>query len=101
MIGASDPPLAAEQPGPEPAIAVAGIALVDSVIVVVVWEPLATWRARLSGWQETSYRKLAEQAAEAQARTATRLEQAVAELRGPRDQLGSDSRRGAGGGDHR
>ncbi len=93
MIGASDPVLAAKQAGPEAAIAVAGLALVDSVIVVVVWQPLATWRARLSGWQETSDRKLAEQAAEAQARTATGLEQAVAELRGPRDQLESDSTR--------
>ena len=32
---------------PDAAIAIAGVALVGSVVVVVVWQVLATWRARI------------------------------------------------------
>jgi len=46
---------------PEAAIAIAGIALVASVAVVVVWQALATWRARIAVTREQAYRKLAEQ----------------------------------------
>jgi Tfp pilus assembly protein PilO len=66
---------------PEAAIAIAGIALVGSVIIVAVWQLLATWRTRMLGSRETDYRKLAEQALEAQTRTAAALEQVLAELR--------------------
>jgi hypothetical protein len=45
---------------PEAAIAIAGIALVASVSVVVVWQALATWRARIAVTREQAYRKLAE-----------------------------------------
>jgi hypothetical protein len=48
---------------PEAAIAIAGIALVASVSVVVVWQALATWRARIAITREEAYRKLAEQTA--------------------------------------
>lgn len=48
---------------PEAAIAIAGIALVASVAVVVVWQALATWRARMAVTREEAYRKLAEQTA--------------------------------------
>jgi hypothetical protein len=48
---------------PEAAIAIAGIALVASVSVVVVWQALATWRARIAVTREEAYRKLAEQTA--------------------------------------
>jgi hypothetical protein len=48
---------------PEAAIAIAGIALVASVSVVVVWQALATWRARIAVTREEAYRKLAEQIA--------------------------------------
>ena len=37
---------------PEAAIAIAGIALVASVAVVVVWQALATWRARIAVTRE-------------------------------------------------
>jgi hypothetical protein len=66
---------------PEAAIAIAGIALVGSVIIVAVWQLLATWRTRMLESRETDYRKLAEQALEAQTRTAAGLEQVLAELR--------------------
>lgn len=63
------------------AIAIAGIALVGGIAVVVVWQLLATWRARMTGQDREAYRRLAEQATEAQAGTAAGLEKAVAELR--------------------
>jgi len=65
---------------PEAAIAIAGIALVGSVVVVSVWQLLATWRTRMAGSREAAYRELAEQATEAQARTAAALEQLLTEL---------------------
>lgn len=73
--------IAAGENWPEAAIAIAGIALVGSVVIAAVWQLLATWRARMAGSQEAAYRKLAEQSAEAQARTAATLEEALAELR--------------------
>ena len=66
---------------PEAAIAIAGIALVGSVIIVAVWQLLATWRTRMVGSRETEYRKLVEQSLDAQTRTAAALEQVLAELR--------------------
>jgi hypothetical protein len=70
---------------PEAAIAIAGIALVGSVIIVAVWQLLATWRTRMVGSRETEYRTLAEQSLEAQTRIAAGLEQVLAELRGLRE----------------
>jgi hypothetical protein len=48
---------------PEAAIAIAGIALVASVSVVIVWQALSTWRTRIAVTREEAYRKLAEQTA--------------------------------------
>lgn len=45
-------------------------ALITVLIVVVVWQGFATWRARASVAREEAYRKLAEQSAAAQQRTA-------------------------------
>jgi len=73
---------------PEAAIAIAGIALVGSVIIVAVWQLLATWRTRMLGSRETDYRKLAEQSLEAQTRNAAGLEQVLAELRRLREPAG-------------
>lgn len=70
---------------PEAMVAIAGIALVGSVIVVAVWQLLATWRARMGGSREAEYRKLTEQSAEAQARTTVVLEQVLEELRRVRE----------------
>src|SRR5215204_5090618 len=46
------------------AMAVAGIALVASVAVVVVWQALATWRTRIAVTREEAYRRLAQQTAQ-------------------------------------
>jgi hypothetical protein len=70
---------------PEAAIAIAGIALVGSVIIVAVWQLLATWRTRMSGSREREYRKLAEESLAAQTRTAAAIEQLLAELRSVRE----------------
>jgi hypothetical protein len=48
---------------PDAAIAIAGVALVGSVAVVVVWQALSTWRTRIAVGREEAYRKLAEQTA--------------------------------------
>jgi hypothetical protein len=52
---------AADTTWPEAAIAIAGIALVTSVAVVVVWQALATWRTRIAVTREEAYRNLAQQ----------------------------------------
>jgi hypothetical protein len=72
---------------PEAAVAIAGIALVGSVIVVAVWQLLATWRTRMTGARETEYRQLAERAVEAHAETIARLDEAIAELKALRGEL--------------
>jgi hypothetical protein len=54
---------AAETSWPEAAIAIAGVALVGSVAVVVIWQALATWRTRIAVTREQQYRQLAEQTA--------------------------------------
>jgi hypothetical protein len=48
---------------PDAAIAIAGVALVGAVAVVVVWQALATWRARIAVAREHAYQRLAEQTA--------------------------------------
>jgi hypothetical protein len=54
---------AASTSWPEAAIAIAGVALVGSVAVVVVWQLLATWRTRMTVTRDEEYRGLAEQTA--------------------------------------
>lgn len=48
---------------PDAAVAIAGTTLVGAVIVVIVWQALATWRARIDVAREEKYRTLAEQTA--------------------------------------
>jgi hypothetical protein len=48
---------------PEAAVAIAGVALVASVAVVIIWQALATWRTRIEVAREQQYRALAEQTA--------------------------------------
>jgi hypothetical protein len=66
---------------PEAAVAIAGIALVTSVVIVSLWQILATGRQRMAGPREAAYRALAERAVEARTRTAAGLEQLVAAQR--------------------
>jgi ABC-type nickel/cobalt efflux system permease component RcnA len=54
---------AASTSWPEAALGIAGIALVGSVAVVVVWQVLATWRTRIAVTREEKYRALAERTA--------------------------------------
>ena len=58
-----EPFIAAQESWPEAAVAIAGIALVGSVVVVVVWQALATWRTRIAVAREEAYRRLADQLA--------------------------------------
>ena len=55
--------MAAETSWPQAAVAIAGVALVGAVSVVVIWQALATWRARIAVTREQAYRELAEQTA--------------------------------------
>jgi hypothetical protein len=55
--------IAASSSWPDAAVAIAGVALVGSVAVVIVWQALATWRARIAVSREEAYRRLAEQTA--------------------------------------
>jgi hypothetical protein len=71
---------AASTCGPDAAIAIAGVALVGSVAVVVVWQALATWRTRIQVTREEKYRALAEQTAR--------------DLTDIRERLGADERPG-------
>jgi HAMP domain-containing protein len=65
---------------PDAAITIAGIALSAVFVFVVVSQVFATWRARVSAAREDAYRKLAEQATEAERRTADGLERTASEL---------------------
>jgi hypothetical protein len=48
---------------PDAAVAIAGVALVGTVAVVVIWQALATWRTRITVAREQAYQRLAEQTA--------------------------------------
>jgi len=72
---------------PDTAIAIAGIALIGSVIIVTLWQALATWRARMAGSREEEFRALAEQAVEANTQMLARLEETLTELRLLREEL--------------
>jgi hypothetical protein len=63
ILDRMEPLMAASTSWPDAAIAIAGIALVGSVVVIVVWQALATWRARIAGGRDEAYRRLAEQTA--------------------------------------
>jgi hypothetical protein len=55
--------MAAGTSWPDAAIAIAGIALVGTIAVVVIWQALSTWRTRIAVGREEAYRRLAEQTA--------------------------------------
>jgi Na+-transporting methylmalonyl-CoA/oxaloacetate decarboxylase gamma subunit len=76
---------------PDAALGIAGIGLVTVVLSILIWQIFATGRTGISAKREPAYRKLAEQATDAQRRTAERLEYAAAELadlRRQTDELG-------------
>lgn len=51
---------------PDAMIALGGIAMVTIIVAVVVWQLLASWRARMSLAREDAYQKLAEESAQMQ-----------------------------------
>jgi hypothetical protein len=65
---------AAETSWPDAAVAIAGVALVASVAVVIIWQALATWRTRIEVAREQQYRELAEQTARDLAEIRQRLD---------------------------
>ena len=65
---------------PDAAVAMAGVFLVIAVVVTLIVSVASTLRARMSVQRELAYRKLAEDSAAAQHRTADQLERAIAEL---------------------
>lgn len=73
---------------PDAAIAVAGIGFVTVVVGMLIWQVFATGRTGLSARREQAYRKLAEEATDAQRRTADQLERTTAELAELRKQTG-------------
>lgn len=78
----------AAQTWPEAGIAIAGIAFVTIVLSVAIWQIFATGRTGLSVKRETAYRKLAEDATEAQRRVADGLDKLVVELTDLRQRTG-------------
>ena len=72
--------LAVTESWPEASIAIAGIVFITTVISVAIWQVFATGRTGMSVKREQAYKTLAEQATEAQQRTAEELEKAVSEL---------------------
>ena len=61
-------------------IAIAGIFFITAVICTALWQIFATGRSGMAASKEKAYRKLAEEATDAQQRTATALEKASTEL---------------------
>lgn len=59
---------------PDAALGIAGTALVGTVVVVIIWQALQTWRARFAVTREQAYRELAEQTAEELRRLNRRLD---------------------------
>jgi hypothetical protein len=53
---------------------------IAAVVVVVIWQSMVTYRARMSIARESAYRQLADDSVRAQERTADRLDRAVSEL---------------------
>lgn len=65
---------------PEAMIATAGALGVFALIGVIVWQIFATGRTAMSVQRESAYKKLAEDATEAQGRIADRLGELAAEV---------------------
>lgn len=75
----------AETSWPEAAVAIAGVVLVTTILTVVVWQAMSTWRARMSVARESAHRELAANATDAQERTAVALEALLGEVQSLRE----------------
>jgi hypothetical protein len=63
------------------------LVLVTIIAVVVIWQGLATWRARMSIVREEAYRRLAERATDAEASAGRWRDKAGQDLADMRDRL--------------
>ncbi|MGH3921374.1 MAG: hypothetical protein ACRDTT_00575 [Pseudonocardiaceae bacterium] len=63
----------------------AALVFTGLVVVVVIIQVAASWRARMSVAREEAYRRLAEEATQTQEKTTQQLELMVAELRSMRE----------------
>lgn len=65
---------------PEAMIATAGVLMVTAIIVIVVWQIAASWRARVSVERETAYRELAGKSATLQEQLLAEQQQVASDL---------------------
>lgn len=65
---------------PEAMIATAGVLMVTAIIVIVIWQIAASWRARVSVERETAYRELAGQSATLQEQLLAEQQRVASEL---------------------
>jgi len=65
---------------PEAMIATAGVLMVTAIIVIVIWQIAASWRARVAVERETAYRELAGQSANLQEQLLTEQRRVASEL---------------------
>jgi CHASE1-domain containing sensor protein len=73
---------------PDAAVAIAGVILVLGVSIAVIAAVASTLQARMSVQREIAYRKLAEESATAQNRTADELQRTAAALGDLRERTG-------------
>jgi hypothetical protein len=57
-----------------------GVAMITAIVVVIVWQGLATWRSRMVIAREAAYQRLAEGMAETHQATLEELRKATADL---------------------
>jgi Tfp pilus assembly protein PilO len=62
------------------AVAIAGVFFVTAFVCVLIWQGFATGRSRMAASRETTYRQLAEELRDSQARTAAAVEQTSADV---------------------
>lgn len=73
---------------PDATVAVVGILFVTVVLTAAIWQIFATAKARMAVSREDAYRRLAEEAVQAQSKTSEELARASAELTQIRRQTG-------------
>jgi hypothetical protein len=72
----------------EAVMGASGMAFTGVIVVVVIVQLAATWRARASVAREEAYRRLAEEASQAHQRTAQQLDQVLVELAALQERMG-------------
>lgn len=73
---------------PDAAVAIVGILFITVVLTAAIWQIFATAKARMTVAREEAYKRLAEEAVQAQSKAAEELGRASAELTQIRRQTG-------------